>query len=54
LRLSRGEKRGSERARQQILANCYEAVVGALYLEKGYDAAKDFIEKTLLSTFEKF
>jgi ribonuclease-3 len=51
LRLSRGEKRGSERARQQILANCYEAVVGALYLEKGYDAAKKFIEKTLLSTF---
>ena len=35
LRLSRGEKRGSERARQQILANCYEAVVGALYLDKG-------------------
>jgi ribonuclease-3 len=52
LRLSRGEKRGSERARQQILANCYEAVVGALYLEKGYDAAKEFIEKTLISTFE--
>jgi ribonuclease-3 len=53
LRLSRGEKRGSERARQQILANCYEAVVGALYLEKGYDAAKEFIHKTLLSTFEE-
>jgi ribonuclease-3 len=52
LRLSRGEKRGSERAREQILANCYEAVVGALYLEKGYDASKDFIHKTLLSTFE--
>jgi ribonuclease-3 len=51
LRLSRGEKRGSERAREQILANCYEAVVGALYLEKGYDAAKIFIEQTLLSTF---
>src|SRR3989344_263147 len=29
LRLSRGEKRGSERARAQILANCYEAVIGA-------------------------
>jgi ribonuclease-3 len=53
LRLSRGEKRGSERAREQILANCYEAVVGALYLTKGYDAAKDFIHKTLLSTFEE-
>ncbi|HSX17781.1 MAG TPA: ribonuclease III [Candidatus Saccharimonadales bacterium] len=53
LRLSRGEKRGSERARQQILANCYEAVVGALYLEKGYDAAKDYIEKSLLPMFDE-
>ncbi len=53
LRLSRGEKRGSLRARQQILANCYEAVVGALYLEKGYGAAKQFIENSLLSTFEE-
>lgn len=52
LRLSRGEKRGSERARQQILANCYEAVVGAIYLEKGYKAAKTFIEKSLLPMFE--
>lgn len=53
LRLSRGEKRGSERARQQILANCYEAVIGAIYLEKGYDAAKEFINRTLLPTFEE-
>ncbi|HEX5448238.1 MAG TPA: ribonuclease III [Candidatus Saccharimonadales bacterium] len=53
LRLSRGEKRGSERARQQILANCYEAVIGALYLEKGYKAAKDYIGKTLLPTFKE-
>jgi ribonuclease-3 len=52
LRLSRGEKRGSERARQQILANCYESVVGALYLDKGYDAAKEFIEKSLLPTLQ--
>ncbi|MBI2588807.1 ribonuclease III [Candidatus Saccharibacteria bacterium] len=53
LRLSRGEKRGSERARQQILANCYEAVVGALYLEKGYEAAKAFIEKSLLPSLKE-
>lgn len=53
LRLSRGEKRGTDRARAQILANCYEAVVGALYLDQGYDAAKDFITKSLLSTFEE-
>lgn len=51
LRLSRGEKRGSDRAREQILANCYEAVVGALYLDKGYEPTKTFIEKSLLSTF---
>lgn len=52
LRLSRGEKRGTTRARGQILANCYEAVVGALYLDQGYDAAKQFIEQSLLVTFD--
>jgi ribonuclease III len=52
LRLSRGERRGTERARAQILANSYEAVVGALYLDQGYDAAKNFITKSLLSTFK--
>jgi ribonuclease-3 len=52
LRLSRGEKRGTERARAQILANCYEAVIGALYLDQGYDATKDFITTSILATFE--
>lgn len=52
LRLSRGEKRGTERARAQILANCYEAVVGAIYLDQGYEAARNFIEKSLLVTFK--
>lgn len=53
LRLSRGEKRGTDRARAQILANSFEAVVGALYLDQGYDAAKSFIERAVLSTFEE-
>lgn len=53
LRLSRGEKQGSERARQQILANTFEAVIGAVYLDKGYDAAKEVIIKHILSTFEE-
>jgi ribonuclease-3 len=52
LRLSRGEKRGSERARAQILANTYEAVVGAIYLDQGYKAASDFINESLLVTFK--
>ena len=53
LRLSRGEKRGTDRARDQILANSYEAVLGAIYLDQGYDAAKQFIEGSLLITFEE-
>lgn len=53
LRLSRGEKRGTERARAQILANSFEAVIGALYLDQGYEAAKRFITESILSTFEQ-
>ena len=53
LRLSRGEKRGTDRARAQILANSYEAVAGALYLDQGYDIAKTFITETIISTFEE-
>lgn len=52
LRLSRGEKRGSDRARQQILANAFEALIGAVYLEKGYDVAAEFIARTILSKLE--
>lgn len=53
LRLSRGESRGSERARRQILANCYEAVLGAVYLVKGQSSAREFIERTLLPTLDE-
>jgi ribonuclease-3 len=53
LRLSRGEKRGTERARAQILANSFEAVVGALYLDQGYEASKVFITEAIISTFEE-
>lgn len=52
LRLSRGEKRGSDRARAQILANCFEAVIGAIYLDQGYDKAAEFITANILNTFE--
>lgn len=52
LRLSRGEKRGTDRARAQILANSFEAVIGALYLDQGYEAAKKFITASILSTFD--
>jgi ribonuclease-3 len=51
LRLSRGEKRGTDRARAQILANSFEAVIGALYMDQGYEASKQFITESILSTF---
>lgn len=49
VRMSRGEKNGSDRARQQILANAFEAVIGSIYMERGYDDAAVFIEKHILS-----
>ena len=52
LRMSRGEKRGSARARQQILANAFEALIGSIYLERGYDDAANFIAKHILSKLE--
>jgi ribonuclease-3 len=53
LRLSRGEKRGTERARAQILANTFEAVTGAIYIDQGWEAAKAFITESILSTFSE-
>lgn len=52
LRMSRGEKKGSERARQQILANAFEAVIGAIYLERGYAGTEEFIIKHIASKLE--
>jgi len=52
LRMSKGEKQGSERARQQILANAFEAVIGAIYLERGYEDAEIFISKHICSKLE--
>lgn len=48
VRLSKGEKHGSERAHAVILADCFEAVIGAIYLDQGYDTARDFITKHIL------
>lgn len=52
IRMSKGERNGSQRARQQILANAFEAVIGAIYLERGYDDAAVFIHKHILSKLD--
>src|SRR3989344_8104579 len=41
--LSRGEAKDTGRARQYILANAMEAVIGAIYLDQGYEKAAEFI-----------
>jgi len=52
MRMSRGEKQGSDRARMQILANAFEALIGAIYLERGYDDAAAFITKNISSKLD--
>ncbi len=47
LLLSRGEAKDSGRARSVLLANALEALVGALYVDQGYDAARQFISAHL-------
>ncbi|MBT3413163.1 MAG: ribonuclease III [Candidatus Jacksonbacteria bacterium] len=50
LYLSRGEaKDGGGKARQYILANSVESVIGAIYLDKDYNTIKEFIEKNILA-----
>ena len=48
LLLSKGEEKELGKARLYILANTFEALVGAMYLDLGYDACKDFIEQHLM------
>lgn len=45
LLLSKGESKDTGRARQFILANTLEAVIGAIYMDGGYESAKEFILK---------
>lgn len=51
--LSRGEAKDTGRAREVILANAMEAVIGALYLDGGYQGAKKVIVKFLLIHLEE-
>jgi len=47
--LSHGEAKDKGRARQYIMANAMEAVIGAIYLDKGYETTKKFVEKHILT-----
>jgi ribonuclease-3 len=49
LMLSRGEAKDKGRARQYILANALEALIGSIYLDSGLLAAKKFIEENIVN-----
>ncbi len=49
LLMSKGEAKDTGRARMWLLSNAIEAVIGALYLDQGYDAAKKFIDANIIS-----
>ncbi|HLC88385.1 MAG TPA: ribonuclease III [Patescibacteria group bacterium] len=51
LKLSRGEEQSGGRENPQILANTFEALLGAIYLELGLETATKFVEEKLLPLF---
>lgn len=52
VRMSKGERQGSERARLQILANAFEATIGSIYLDQGYEQSAKFIHQHILSKLD--
>ena len=46
--LSKGEEKDTPRAKECILANAFEAIIGAIYLDKGYEKAKEFVDKNII------
>ena len=51
--LSKGEAKSLGKARQYILANAFEAIIGAVYLERGYEETFGFLEKNLFGKIEE-
>lgn len=52
LLLSKGEAKDTGRARDVILADAFEAIIGAVYLDQGYEAAEAFIARNLYGKIE--
>ena len=52
LMMSKGEKESGGADKDYLLANTYESVLGAIYMDQGYDISKDFVFKTLVPRIE--
>ena len=50
--MSRGEKKDTGKAREVILANAIEAVIGAMYLDQGFDKVRPFVKKFVMSNLD--
>ncbi len=46
--MSKGEAKDSDKAKEIIMANAMEALIGSIYLDGGYDSARDFIERSVM------
>lgn len=53
LKLSRGEERSGGRQKRAILAGTFEALIGAIYLDQGYSAAKKFINDWIINYLDQ-
>lgn len=52
IRLSKGEEDTGGRSKSYLLANAFEAIIGAIYLDRGYEVARDFVHTHLLKKIE--
>lgn len=53
LRMSKGEEESGGKDKTYLLANLYEAIIGAIYLEAGYEECRSFIDRTLLKKIKR-
>jgi ribonuclease-3 len=53
IRMSKGEEENGGREKSYILANTFEAILGAIYLDHGYEICKNFISRILLPKIEQ-
>ena len=51
--MSRGEKKDTGKAREVILANAMEALIGAIYLDRGFEAMRPFVHDFVMSNLDE-
>jgi ribonuclease-3 len=51
--VSKGEAKDTLKAKEIIVANAFEALLGAIYLDKGYDVSYDFVKKYLIKYLDE-